>query len=49
MGGACSKYGERHVQLLLGKPEGKKLLGTPRRRWEGIIKWFFKEWIGDVG
>ena len=26
------------VQDLVGKPEGKRLLGTPRNRWEDNIK-----------
>jgi hypothetical protein len=40
MGDACSTYGERRGvdRVLLGKPEGKKPLGRPRRRWEGNIK-----------
>jgi hypothetical protein len=40
MGGACSMYGveERCVQGLVGKPEGKRPLGRPRRRWEDNIK-----------
>jgi len=25
-------------RILVGKPEGKKLLGSPRRRWEDSIK-----------
>jgi hypothetical protein len=25
-------------RVLVGKPEGKRLLGRPRRRWEGNIK-----------
>ena len=25
-------------RVLVGKPEGKRLLGRPRRRWEDIIK-----------
>jgi hypothetical protein len=30
---------EREVQrLLVGKPEGKRLLGRPRLRWEDNIK-----------
>jgi hypothetical protein len=49
MGGACSTYGERIVayRVLVGKPEGKKPLGRPKRRWEDNIKWIFKKW--DVG
>ena len=32
--------GERRgvYRVLVGKPEGKKLLGRPRRRWEDNIK-----------
>ena len=38
MGGACSTYGGRGVyKVLVGKPEGKRLLGRPRRRWEDNI------------
>jgi hypothetical protein len=40
MGRACGAYGgERGVQrVLVGKPEGKRPLGRPRRRWEDNIK-----------
>ena len=40
MGGACSTYGggERCIEGLVGKPEGKIPLGRPRRRWEDTIK-----------
>ena len=38
--------------VLVGKPEGKRPLGTPRRRWEGNIKmtpqevgWGGMDWI----
>jgi len=37
MGGACTRYGggERDIyRVLVGKPEGKRPLGRPRRRWE---------------
>jgi hypothetical protein len=36
MGGACSAYGGRKgvYRVLVGKPEGKRPLGRPRRRWE---------------
>jgi hypothetical protein len=35
MGGACSTNGEKRnaYRLLVGKPEGKRPLGRPRRRW----------------
>jgi hypothetical protein len=40
MGGTCSKYGKgrRVYRVLVGKPEGKRPLGRPRRRWEDNIK-----------
>ena len=40
MGWACSTYVERRgvYRALVGKPEGKKSLGRPRRRWEDNIK-----------
>jgi hypothetical protein len=43
MGGVCSAVlKERGVyRVLLGKPEGKRPLGRPRRRWEDNIKMDF--------
>jgi hypothetical protein len=40
IGVSCSMYGgeERLYKVLVGKPEGKRQLGIPRRRWEDIIK-----------
>ena len=40
MFGACSAYGERKgvYRVLVGKPEGKRQLGRPRRRREENIK-----------
>jgi hypothetical protein len=55
MGGACSTYGEgRDVyRVLVGKPEGKRPLGRPRRRWEDTVRMDLQEvgcgcedWIG---
>jgi hypothetical protein len=55
MGGACSAYGggERLYRVLVGKPEGKRPLGRPRRRWEDNIRMDLQEvgcrcveWIG---
>jgi hypothetical protein len=40
MGGACGKNGgeEEYIyRILVGKPEGNRLLGRPRRRWEDNI------------
>ena len=36
-------------RVLVGKPEGKRLLGRPRRRWEKILRWIFRKWEGVVG
>ena len=40
MSGACSTYGEKRdvYRVLAGKPEGKRPLGRPGRRWEDNIK-----------
>jgi hypothetical protein len=40
--------GERRgvYRVLLGKPEGKRLLARPRLRWEGNIKMILKKWDG---
>jgi hypothetical protein len=40
MGGACSAYGEGRgvYRVLVGKPEGKRPLGRPRRRWDDNLK-----------
>ena len=37
MGGACGMEGEEK-RVLMEKPEGKRPLGRPRRRWEDKIK-----------
>jgi hypothetical protein len=45
MGWACSKNGvKRHVhRILVGKPEGKRPLGRPRRSWVDHIKIYLRE------
>jgi hypothetical protein len=45
MGRACGAYGEdRGVhRVLVGKPEGMRPLGRPRRRWEDNIKMDFRK------
>ena len=39
-GGHVARRGERRgiYRVLVGKPEGKRLIGRPRRRWEDNIK-----------
>jgi hypothetical protein len=55
MGGACSTYGEGIgvYRVLVGKPEGKKPLGRPRRRLEDNVRMDLQgvgcgcvDWIG---
>jgi hypothetical protein len=55
MGGSCSTNGEKRnaYSLLVGKPEGKRLVGRPRRRWAdniridlGEVGWGDVDWIG---
>jgi hypothetical protein len=40
MGKACSTNGEKKnaYRILVGKPEGKRPLGRPKRRWVDSIK-----------
>jgi len=39
MGWTCSTYGKWRgiYRIVVGKPEGKRPLGRPRRRWENNI------------
>jgi hypothetical protein len=40
VGGACGTHGEGRgvYRVLVGRPEGKRPLGRPRRRWEDNIQ-----------
>jgi hypothetical protein len=56
MGGACGAHGggEGCIQHLVGRPEGRRPLGRPRRRWEDNIQMDLREmglwmWIGFIG
>jgi hypothetical protein len=40
---ACMGKERRAYMGLVGKPEGKRLLGRPRCRWENNIKWNLEE------
>jgi hypothetical protein len=55
MGWACSTYGEKRkaCRILVGKPEGKRPLVRPRRKWVdditmnlGEVGWGDVDWIG---
>jgi hypothetical protein len=45
VGGACSTHrrGEKVYKVLVGKPEGKRPLGRPKRRWEDGIRMDLRE------
>ena len=36
-------------RVLVGKPEGKRPLERPRRRWRTILKWIFRNLEGVLG
>jgi hypothetical protein len=36
-------YSAKCLQSLVGEPEGKRLLGKPRRRWVDNIKWILRK------
>jgi hypothetical protein len=46
---ACIGEGRVVHRVLVGKPEGKRPLGRPRRRWEDNIKMYLQEVGGFVG
>ena len=45
MGSASGTYGREEMcyRVLVGKPEGKRPLGRPSRRWEDITKMVIRE------
>ena len=46
---ACMGEGRGVHRVLVGKPEGKRPLGRPRRRWEDNIKMDLQEVRGGCG
>ena len=46
---ACMREGRGVYRVLVGKPEGKRPLGRPRRRWEDNIKMGLQEVRGVCG
>jgi hypothetical protein len=45
IGGTCNADGEERgvYRVFWGKPEEKRPKGGPRRRWENILRWIFRE------
>jgi hypothetical protein len=51
MGGECSVHGEMRnaCKILFGKPEDRRPLGRPRRKWEDNINMDLREiGVGDM-
>jgi hypothetical protein len=49
MGGACSTNEVRNsYKILVGKPEGKRSVGIPRRKWDDNINWILRKLGGKV-
>jgi hypothetical protein len=48
VGGTCGTHGGGVYEVLVGRPESKRLLGRPRRMWEDNIKTDLRE-IGIDG
>ena len=48
--GHVARMGEGRgvYRVLVGKPEGNRPLGRPRRRWEDKLRWIFRKWEGVV-
>jgi len=48
--GHVARMGQGRVvhRVLVGRPEGKRPLGRPRRRWGIILRWIFRKWAGVV-
>jgi hypothetical protein len=51
---ALNKSRRGAYNILVGRPEGRRSLGRPRRRWEDNIKMDLREigfgiWIGFIG
>jgi hypothetical protein len=42
MGRVCSMNKRNAYTIPVGKPEGKRQLGSPRRRWVDNIKWILE-------
>jgi hypothetical protein len=51
VGGTCGTHGEGRgvYRVLVGRPEGRRPSGRPKRRWEGNIKLYLREIVIDDG
>ena len=46
---ALMELSRNEYRVLVGRPEGKRPLGRPRRRWEDNIKIYLREVVCDAG
>jgi hypothetical protein len=44
----CTGETRNAYRVLVGKPEGKRPLGRPRRRYGIILRRIFKKWDGET-
>jgi hypothetical protein len=42
VGWTCGTHGRGVYRILVGRPEGKRPVGRPRRRWEDNIKMYLR-------
>jgi hypothetical protein len=47
VGGTCGTHGRETRKSFVGKPEGKRPLERPRRRWM-VSELILGDWLGDV-
>jgi hypothetical protein len=49
-GWTCGTQGEERKlhNVLVGKSEGRRPLGRPRRRWKDGMNWILGDWLGGV-
>jgi hypothetical protein len=43
---ACTGEDRDVNRVFVGKPEGQRPLGGHRRRYEIILRWIFRKWVG---
>jgi len=43
---ACTGEMRGAYRFLVRRPEGKRTLGRPKRRWRIILKWILTNWNG---
>jgi hypothetical protein len=44
----CREEGRSVYSVLIGKPERKRTLGRPKRKWEALLRCIFSKWFVGV-